>query len=347
MSSVIKGMENLKIQIRLLQEVQETSLSVHAAICTEQIREDEPPTILNTPLRTRASSTGTTPQPTSPRIPMRFPPRRSPVVETQRTPLQHRRIDVDGGSDEDLLLLAQLQGRLSPNPLSTHEQRNINRGRQGSSRDHGRRNDNNTNSNIHQKTRDRSPRSRDNERFRLRGIPRDSNSFKTALRTPTSMRTGTTNDDVRNDYNRNNRSSRHNTSVITGTSNNCRLSAAPSRANLQQRKDGLFLSRLSRDTRAIDVVNYIRIEANLNLRIDPLATKYDSYRSYFIHAHPRHHDLLLRPGMWSKNGILHSYQLIKDNNLLKENIFYIFYMVSLFPVPILRIIVTKLSSFSL
>ena len=300
-------MENLKNQIRLLQEVQETSLSVHAAICTEQIREDEPPTILNTPPRTRAPSTGTTPQPTSPRIPMRFPPRRSPVVETQRTPLQHRRIDVDGGSDEDLLLLAQLQGRLSPNPLSTHEQRNINRGRL---KDHQEITEEGTITTLTgeevnitaDELYNRSPRSRDNERFRLRRIPRDFNRFNIALRTPTSMRTGTTNDDVRNDYNRNNRSSRHNTSVITGTSNNCRLSAAPSSANLQQRKDGLFLSRLSRDTRARDVVNYIRIEANLNLKIDPLATKYDSYRSYHIHAHPRHHDLLLRPGMWSKNG---------------------------------------------
>ena len=33
-----------------------------------------------------------------------------------------------------------------------------------------------------------------------------------------------------------------------------------------QQKDGLFISRLSRHTRATDVVSYIRNEANLNLR---------------------------------------------------------------------------------
>ena len=139
-----------------------------------------------------------------------------------------------------------------------------NRDRHGS-REDGRRNDHIPNLNVrdnHQEIRD-SPRARENERFRRRRIPRDFNRFDTALRTPASVRTGTTNDDARNGYNRNNRSSRHKTSVITGTSNNCRLSAAPSRANLQQRKDGLFISRLARDTRASDVVNYIRNEANL------------------------------------------------------------------------------------
>ena len=242
---------------------------------------------------------------------MGSPPQSSTAVENQRTPLQHRRIDDDGGIDENLLLLAQLQGRLSPNPLPTREHRQNNRDRHGSKED-GRRNDHIPNLNVrdnHQEIRD-APRARENERFRLRRIPRDFNRFDIALRTPASVRTGTTNDDARNGYNRNSTSSRHKTSVITGTSNNCRLSAAPSRANLQQRKDGLFISRLARDTRASDVVNYIRNEANLNLRIDPLATKYDSYRSYYIHAHPMHHDLLLRPGMWPKNVILRPYTSI-------------------------------------
>ena len=41
---------------------------------------------------------------------------------------------------------------------------------------------------------------------------------------------------------------------------------------------------LSRNTRAIDVVNYIRNEANLNIRCDPIATRYNTYQSYYIHA---------------------------------------------------------------
>ena len=67
---------------------------------------------------------------------------------------------------------------------------------------------------------------------------------------------------------------RDNSSVITGTSTNFSLSAATPRGNPRQsRKDELFISRLSRNTRAIDVMSYIRSEANLNIRCDPIATR--------------------------------------------------------------------------
>ena len=93
--------------------------------------------------------------------------------------------------------------------------------------------------------------------------------------------------------------------IITGTSTNSSLRAAPPRASSRQsRRDGLFISRLSRNTRAIDVMNYIRNEANLNIRCDPIATRYDTYRSYYIHAAPGHHALLLRPGMWPKDVLV-------------------------------------------
>ena len=99
------------------------------------------------------------------------------------------------------------------------DQRQNNRDRHGSSRKFGKRNDHISNLNVrdnHQETRDL-PRARENERFRLRRIPCDFNRFDTALRIPAShsVRTGTTNDDARNGYNRNNRSSRHKTSTIT------------------------------------------------------------------------------------------------------------------------------------
>ena len=53
-----------------------------------------------------------------------------------------------------------------------------------------------------------------------------------------------------------------------------------------------------------DLMDYIRREACLNLRCDPLATRHNSYRSYYIHASPRHHALLLKPGMWPKDVIV-------------------------------------------
>ena len=72
--------------------------------------------------------------------------------------------------------------------------------------------------------------------------------------------------------NRSDRSARN--SAITGISNSSTLTAATPRHT--QKKDGLFIYRLSRNTRSPDVVSYIRNEANLNLRCDPVPTKYDS-----------------------------------------------------------------------
>ena len=69
--------------MRLLQEAQETSLSVHAALCTEKTQE----VVQDTPPLTRAPSTGATPQLSTPRTPMGSPPRSSKAVESQRTPL--------------------------------------------------------------------------------------------------------------------------------------------------------------------------------------------------------------------------------------------------------------------
>ena len=109
--------------MRLLQEVQETSLSVHAALCNEKSREGTAQLIENVIVRSPAPSTGATPERSTPHTPTGSPPHRSPVTETDpRTPVQHRRIDDGEGNDEDLLHLAQIQGRLSlsPNPRRTH-----------------------------------------------------------------------------------------------------------------------------------------------------------------------------------------------------------------------------------
>ena len=62
--------------------------------------------------------------------------------------------------------------------------------------------------------------------------------------------------------------------IITGISNGSTLTAATPRHT--QKKDGLIISRVFRNTRSSDVVNYIRNEANLNLRCNPVLTKYDS-----------------------------------------------------------------------
>ena len=48
----------------------------------------------------------------------------SPVIDnTMRTPIRHRRIDDDDGTDEDTLLLAQLQERMPFSPNRRLQQR--------------------------------------------------------------------------------------------------------------------------------------------------------------------------------------------------------------------------------
>ena len=331
MSSVIKDMENIKNQMRLLQEAQETSLSVHAALCKDKSRERAAQPMENTSVLSPAPSTGATPERSIPHTPTGSPLHRTPDTETPRTPVQHRRIDEGEGNDDDLLHLAQIQGRLSlsPNPRRTQVRDNTHEDRHESpsnfNRNHDRRNDRYNSNSYDRQINQRDynvPRDDGNANSQMRHTPRDnhmSNFYNRYSRHQPQRITGANvsyasavsrpraNPQPR-DNNRNNRTARNMTSVITGTNNNCRLSAARPRINPHTRKDGLFISRLAGNTRAIDVVNYIRSEANLNLRCDPLPTRYDSYRSYYIHAHPRHHDLLLRPGMWPKNVILRQYQ---------------------------------------
>ena len=277
-----------------------------------------------------APSTGATPLRQSPHTPELSPPT---VEDTMRTPIQHRRIDDDGRTDEDILLPAQLQGRMpfSPNrrsqqrsaaerqpttPVDVDRHRHRSRERHMSiNRERGRRDIDMTHNSLRDEDRRGSHmthnRHVDENRYTLtehRGWPnncynRDGRYNRDNPRDHSSRRI---NMHTRQDNKRGNHSTRNTVITgITGTSNSRTLTAATPR-NTQQ-KDGLFISRISRHTRATDVMSYIRNEANLNLRCDPVPTKYDFYRSYYIHAHPRHHGLLLKPGMWPKNVIVRPY----------------------------------------
>ena len=79
--------------MRLLQEVHEASLSVHAALCNEKSREGAAQPIENKIVRSPAPSTRVTPERSTPHTLTGSPPHRSPVTEIPRAPMQHRRID--------------------------------------------------------------------------------------------------------------------------------------------------------------------------------------------------------------------------------------------------------------
>ena len=203
-----------------------------------------------------------------------------------------------GGTDEDVLLLAQIQGRLSFSP------RHITRNRSADGRHF------NTSVNLDHSRHRIGERvvhvNREGGRQDIideMGTAEDHTGLITidiemriAVSTHTDRPSNRYNtNDHRDRFNKRTRNQRTHgnnitdrptrTPVMTDTRNCQTLTAATPRHT--QRMDELFISRLSRHTRATYVVSYIRNEANLNLRCDPVPTKYDSYRSYYIHAHPR------------------------------------------------------------
>ena len=287
MSRVIHDMETIKLQMKILQEAQETSLAAHVAICREKSPEID---VAASPTH----STGTPPTPLVAHTPIGNPLTVHATDDQEQrtdTPKEHRRIDDNGGDDEDIRRLAIIQGRLSFNSPHRPRDRRMN-------------NDGNRDSGNNQHG------GNQNSVTATGRACLNSDHHGNANRPPSMNHHANPNwvNNPRGDHGHR-RQARDNNAVITGTSTNCSLSAATPRGNnpRQSRKDGLFTSRLSRNTRAIDVVNFIRNEANLNIRCDPIATRYDTYRSYYIHAHPRHHALLLRPGMWPRDVLVKKY----------------------------------------
>ena len=109
MSRVIHDMETIKLQMKILQEAQETSLAAHVAICREKSREID---VAASPTH----STGTPPTRLVAHTPIGNPLTVQDTDDQEQrtdTPREHRRIDDNGGDDEDLRTLAIIQGRLS------------------------------------------------------------------------------------------------------------------------------------------------------------------------------------------------------------------------------------------
>ena len=85
MSRLIRDMESIKLQMKVLQEAQETSLSAHVAICREKSRD----TVVGA---SPAYSTGTPPSPVGVRTPLGSPPTAHATEEQLKSPEKFRRI---------------------------------------------------------------------------------------------------------------------------------------------------------------------------------------------------------------------------------------------------------------
>ena len=102
MSSVVREMEIIKNQMKIMQEVHEASLTVHAALCGDKSREHLVEDVQTNVERSPAPSTGATPPRQTPHTPVMSPPTLSLAAEISPSPIQQRRIDDNGGTDEDI-----------------------------------------------------------------------------------------------------------------------------------------------------------------------------------------------------------------------------------------------------
>ena len=112
LSSVIKDMNTIKEQMKFLQEAQESSLNVHAAICKsahdkKRKKKSKTPTLVTT---TSSAPTVSSPPSTPPAAisPPSASTVNSPVGEA--APAVQQNEDIPESDDDDIIRLAELQG---------------------------------------------------------------------------------------------------------------------------------------------------------------------------------------------------------------------------------------------
>ena len=96
--------------------------------------------------------------------------------------------------------------------------------------------------------------------------------------------------------------------VVVGNGSGFQIRASrksPDRSTLSSRRcTGVFVTRLDRSTTHSDIQRHIQRETGLHVTCQPLATKYDTYRSFHVQAPQRDHQKLLSPGLWPKGIIV-------------------------------------------
>ena len=100
--------------------------------------------------------------------------------------------------------------------------------------------------------------------------------------------------------------------IITGRGRNFGIHSSSRnmtdiRSKKQLRSVGIFVSRLARHTRPHDIAQHLLKETGLNVRCEPLTTKFDSYRSYCIRLPMKDQDRLLNPMIWPAGTLVRRY----------------------------------------
>ena len=108
-----------------------------------------------------------------------------------------------------------------------------------------------------------------------------------------------------------NGNNRRDDDVITGSGNNFDICASDHQRRRFDPKYkeciGVFVSRLQRNTRAVDVERHVSRVCGLRLKCEPVPTKFDTYNSYRIRASARDRDTLLNSNKWPRNVIVKEY----------------------------------------
>ena len=199
---------SLKLQMKVLQEAQETSLAAHVAICRERSRD-----ILVDVGSSPAHSTGTPPSPAVVRTPLGDPPatHKAEEPETRNIPSNNPQIDDNADDLEDIRRLAVIQGRLSFTSPPQSRGRHLNNNRNGNRHHEDTRTTGTATGHLWRGRLDSHPRGNSNPNHQQNMNHHDNtNRFN----------------HPRGGHSRH-RQARDDNSVITGTSNNCSLSAAP------------------------------------------------------------------------------------------------------------------------
>ena len=105
----------------------------------------------------------------------------------------------------------------------------------------------------------------------------------------------------------------HQRDVITGTASGNRLNLRVAPPNPRAKYEecvGVLVSRLHKDTRKGDIMNYILDRMGLSLRCDPVPTQYNSYVSYCIRASAEDRSTLLTASFWPRGVIVREYNKV-------------------------------------
>jgi len=99
---------------------------------------------------------------------------------------------------------------------------------------------------------------------------------------------------------------------ITGKGKHFSLRAktkgAETRANQGQRIcTGIFVSRLTTNTKSQDVIDHLENEIGVRCRCEPLKTKFNSYKSFCIRLPRSMHHRLLNPTVWPVGTLVREY----------------------------------------